>query len=602
VVTVTVTTSLTQQSGTLTIPITADGQTFTKIFVWSVSRTGTTGATGNTGATGISITAVTPYFQTVSTGAAAPAKPTASPPPAPWTATEPNYTAGTELYRTERVDFSNATFAYTDVSKVSSYAAAVTAINSANGKNKIIFSTSAASGTAYVDGDVWFQKSGTNIIGQWEFVAGAWASRTLRNEVIASLDAGKLTAGSAFTNALSVKSTFTLGDASVDGVIQSFGYSPTTAGIALSKNGLVVRGSGGVATLTITASTGSISMIGNLQVGSTFQTATITADSSKVLVSAGTGGNGGYVVLDGNGKSGSTYLHPLIRLLSGWNGTPAPSWGTTYGIAANLGRFNTDMWNELNGTFKVQVVGTANAAGNTYQYPATGNAIFPSGLTLGAILEMSGNNITMGGGQINSVAQVNNGSSEMQINMGTLLVKGTNFDGPGKAKFSGAANFVGFKIGTDPVTAGNGSSIGVSNGGWVAALIDNMNAANPTAGNTRPFWANTINGFAAYNNASDAREKTEIEDVSVDHALAVVRGARVRSFKMPRLADHGDRRQYGVIAQEVREVFPSMIFDMVPSDDPEEHRLGASYQDLWAMGLVVIQDLLTRIEMLESRL
>lgn len=73
--------------------------------------------------------------------------------------------------------------------------AAATAQTTANGKNKIIFSTSAASGTAYSTGDIWFQKTGSTIIGQWEFVSGAWASRTLTNAVISTLDAGKITTG-----------------------------------------------------------------------------------------------------------------------------------------------------------------------------------------------------------------------------------------------------------------------------------------------------------------------------------------------------------------------------------------------------------------------
>ena len=70
------------------------------------------------------------------------------------------------------------------------------ALTAANGKNKVVFSTSDASGTAYATGDIWFKKSGSLIVAQWEFVAGAWSARTLDNAVIANLDAGKLTAGS----------------------------------------------------------------------------------------------------------------------------------------------------------------------------------------------------------------------------------------------------------------------------------------------------------------------------------------------------------------------------------------------------------------------
>lgn len=74
-------------------------------------------------------------------------------------------------------------------------AVATSALDTANGKNKIVFSTSAASGTDYSTGDIWFQKSGSTIVGQWEFVSGAWASRTLTNAVISTLDAGKITTG-----------------------------------------------------------------------------------------------------------------------------------------------------------------------------------------------------------------------------------------------------------------------------------------------------------------------------------------------------------------------------------------------------------------------
>ena len=121
VITITVTTALTTRNGTLTVPVTVDGKTFTKTIAWSVAYTGATGSTGAPGANGVSVTSVTPYYQTVTKGAAAPATPTASPPPAPWGVTEPSYTANTELYRTDRVVYSNSTFSYSPVTKVASY-------------------------------------------------------------------------------------------------------------------------------------------------------------------------------------------------------------------------------------------------------------------------------------------------------------------------------------------------------------------------------------------------------------------------------------------------------------------------------------------------
>ena len=121
VITITVTTALTTRNGTLTVPVTVDGKTFTKTIAWAVAYAGATGSTGAPGANGVSVTSVTPYYQTVTKGAAAPATPTASPPPAPWGVTEPSYTANTELYRTDRVIYSNSTFSYSPVTKVASY-------------------------------------------------------------------------------------------------------------------------------------------------------------------------------------------------------------------------------------------------------------------------------------------------------------------------------------------------------------------------------------------------------------------------------------------------------------------------------------------------
>lgn len=124
VITITVTTSLTTRNGTLTVPVTVDGKVFTKTIAWAVAyagATGSTGAPGTPGSNGISVTSVTPYFQTVTKGAAAPAAPTVMTPPGPWSATEPSYTPNTELYRTDRVVYSNSTFSYSAVTKVAAY-------------------------------------------------------------------------------------------------------------------------------------------------------------------------------------------------------------------------------------------------------------------------------------------------------------------------------------------------------------------------------------------------------------------------------------------------------------------------------------------------
>jgi hypothetical protein len=132
--TVTVAATLVTQSGTLVVPITVGGVSFSKTFAWSVSYTGATGSTGGTGGTGptgVSITTVTPYYALVTTGAAAPAVPVVATPLAPWVSTEPAYIANRELYLTNKITYSNLTFTYTGVSKSSSYTASSTAIAAA---------------------------------------------------------------------------------------------------------------------------------------------------------------------------------------------------------------------------------------------------------------------------------------------------------------------------------------------------------------------------------------------------------------------------------------------------------------------------------------
>jgi hypothetical protein len=74
-------------------------------------------------------------------------------------------------------------------------------------KSQVIFSALAASGTTYSDGDVWYQRVAGIIIAQWEFTAGAWASRTLDSAVVANLNASKITTGT-----LSAGTTITAGD------------------------------------------------------------------------------------------------------------------------------------------------------------------------------------------------------------------------------------------------------------------------------------------------------------------------------------------------------------------------------------------------------
>jgi len=71
----------------------------------------------------------------------------------------------------------------------------------ANGKNVVTYSTAAPTvNDVGSTGDLWWRQSGNQIIGQWVSGGGTpgayvWTATTLRNEVIATLDAAKITTG-----------------------------------------------------------------------------------------------------------------------------------------------------------------------------------------------------------------------------------------------------------------------------------------------------------------------------------------------------------------------------------------------------------------------
>ena len=113
---------------------------------------------------------VTRYYKLQSSTASAPAKPTTNP-PSGWDDTEPSYSSGSTntLYFCDLSVFSDGTWAYSTVSKSSSYEAAKEAYNKAQnaqdtvdnleigGRNLILrsdFSSVTAAGIFTVDGDV----------------------------------------------------------------------------------------------------------------------------------------------------------------------------------------------------------------------------------------------------------------------------------------------------------------------------------------------------------------------------------------------------------------------------------------------------------------
>lgn len=88
-----------------------------------------------------------------------------------------------------------------DTAIAAAQSTATAAQTTANGKNKVTYSTSTPGSTANTAGDIWFQTSGATIIGQWQGNGGtSWTSVTLTNAVISTLDAAKITTGTLDAN------------------------------------------------------------------------------------------------------------------------------------------------------------------------------------------------------------------------------------------------------------------------------------------------------------------------------------------------------------------------------------------------------------------
>ena len=187
---------------------------------------------------------------------------------------------------------------------------ATAAQTSANGKNKITYSTAAPGSTANTAGDTWFQFSGPLVVGQYKGNGGtSWTAQTLDSAVIANLDAGKFTAGSSFTNALNVKTNFTLGDANTDGVIQSYNFANSPTGVFISKAGIVAKGG----TLSGTAVTGATITGGILQTATSGQRIVIRQDNNGGIIEmySGVGGETpGYLDPSSNGSLPRVVLAP----------------------------------------------------------------------------------------------------------------------------------------------------------------------------------------------------------------------------------------------------------------------------------------------------
>lgn len=190
---------------------------------------------------------------------------------------------------------------------------------------------------------------------------------------ILNMSADKIIANSSFINNLNVKSTFTLGDATNDGAIQSYGYIAGTKGFRLAKSGLEIN-EGSVAAKAL-----------NIQVGQNLMPAQYADfEWAPTTYSFYTGGVTPSIV-----PAGGKFNQQFLKIISNVTTTnyimlaPSPSAynvnvdaGTDYIISAYVKAGATASSTSLrvrysDGTYSTQSVATPLAANGTWQRIST---------------------------------------------------------------------------------------------------------------------------------------------------------------------------------------------------------------------------------------
>lgn len=192
-----------------------------------------------------------------------------------------------------------------DDSIATTLAVANAAQSTANGKNKITYSTTTPGATANTAGDLWWQYSGGNVIAQWTGAGGtSWTSNTLASAVIASIDAGKITAGTISVAISLSAATITGGSINIgSGVFQvsSGGAVTITSGSININSSTFILSSAGKLTCSDVVITG-----GTLTIGSNFQ-----VSNTGVLTA-----------------SGGNFTGKMVAT-SGWIGSETTGWNFT---------------------------------------------------------------------------------------------------------------------------------------------------------------------------------------------------------------------------------------------------------------------------------
>ena len=380
---------------------------------------------------------------------------------------------------------SQATIAQSQATIASSQATAAQV--TANGKNKVYYSTSGPGATANTVGDIWYQygTSGTylnKVIAQYSGAGGtSWTSVTVSGLVIANIDAGSITTG-------------TLSAITITAGTGANSFNVSSSGV-MSAQGAYIKGN-------ITADSGTFN-------GSIYSAQGLFGSGSNYWSIGASGLTGvGSAVITGGLIQGSSITVPN-----------SAAWKFAVDSAGSLQAVNAN------------ITGTINASAGTI-----------GGFTIGSTSIYSGTNLV-----IESTGNISGGNSQTLFygyaNIGGGSVTGERLIVAGTSALNGNTGVLGNLSVTNSATFG-----AITQQFEFLSSTGNVRVAS-TYGNSVSGRSMQISSSGLYGTtASTLRKKHDIESYRINSSALL--GLDVKTFKYKPEIDPDQTVQYGFIAED----------------------------------------------------
>jgi hypothetical protein len=482
-----------------------------------------------------------------------------------------------------------------DASIATALSTANAAQTTANGKNKVIYSLSAASGTGTTAGDIWWQYNSSGIIiAQWEWTGSAWSSKTIGSAVIANLDAGKITAGT-ISVAISLEAaTITGGSININSgtfVVTSTGAVTITAtnGININSGTFQVSSTGAVTASNLTITGGSI----NVNSGVFTVSTTGAVSASNLTITGGSiNVNSGVFAVSTTGAITST-----SGTIAGWT-IGSTSISKTVGTKT----MTLDSSNAIL-TISDSSSGILAGGGINITSGSTTGSYGAGGFSFGGQVSISlnGSDLYLQGGATSSI-RLSPGAGlgsttywvqvEGHLNSAAYTLSTGTYDSSSTASSTGT-----YLSATGAMIARRDNQIPIFahryNNTTSPSELIRLNRNGVDAGGI----TTTSGGVPAFRNASDYRLKSNIEDYV--NSTQIIKGTRLRSFVFN--TDPG-KTEIGFIAHEFAEVLPDLVMGEKDAIDEDGNPI---YQSITATSLIpyltgALKDIILRVEALEE--